>query len=304
MKYSPIALFVYNRPKHTQLTVEALQKNNLANESELYIFSDAAKSNDQDKAVSEVRDYIHSISGFKAIKIIQQKENKGLAQSIIDGVTELCNRYGRVIVLEDDLLTSPYFLKYMNDALNHYEHVDKVMHVAAYMFPIDAKGLPDTFLLRLGSCWGWATWSSAWQYFEKSPEKLIRDYSDQDIRRFNLDGSYDFWSQVEQNNDGVLNTWAVFWYASIFNRKGLSLHPSISMVKNIGTDGTGINSGTSDIFITSYSSREIEHFESDLYEHADALGRIKDFLNASASMNSRLRNLFKRMMKSLLNKND
>lgn len=304
MKHSPIALFVYNRPKHTQLTIEALQKNILASESELFIFSDAAKSGAQVEAVEEVRSYINLISGFKSINITQQKENKGLAKSIIDGVTQLCNQYGRVIVLEDDLLTSPYFLKYMNDALNHYEHVDKVMHVAAYMFPIDAKGLPDTFLLRLGSCWGWGTWNSAWQYFEKSPEKLIRDYSDQDIHRFNLDGSYDFWSQVEQNNDGVLNTWAVFWYASIFNRKGLSLHPSISMVKNIGTDGTGINSGTSDIFITSYSSQEIEHFESYSDEHAAALGRVKDFLNASASMNRRLRNLLKRVMKSLLNKND
>ena len=153
---APIALFVYNRPGHTQQTVEALLKNELAMESDLFIFSDAAKSSEIEVKVNAVREFIKSISGFRSLTIIERESNLGLANSIIDGVTNLCNEYGQVIVLEDDLVTSPFFLKYMNDGLNYYRDEEQVISIHGYIYPFDAK-LPETFFLRGADCWGWAT---------------------------------------------------------------------------------------------------------------------------------------------------
>src|SRR5689334_19947926 len=117
MNLAPITLFVYNRPEHTRRTVEALLKNELAAESDLFIFSDAPKKPESDESVRMVRDYIHAITGFKSVTIIERDRNWGLADSIIDGVTSVVNQYGRIIVLEDDLVVSAHFLEYMNTAL-------------------------------------------------------------------------------------------------------------------------------------------------------------------------------------------
>ena len=143
---SPIVLFVYNRPWHTQQTVEALQKNELAKESELFIYSDAAKSKEAEKSVNEVRKYIQTIIGFKKVIIIKREKNWGLADSIIDGVTKIVNEYGKIIVLEDDLVTSPYFLKFMNEALVFYKDKEKVWHISGWNYPIETNKLDDVFL--------------------------------------------------------------------------------------------------------------------------------------------------------------
>ena len=278
MNLAPIILFVYNRPAHTRQTVEALQKNELAKNSDLIIFSDAPKKPEAAEAVREVRAYIRQIDGFKSIKIIERDKNWGLANSIIDGVTSVVNEYGRIIVLEDDLVTSPYFLSYMNEALEIYQDDEKVMHVSGYMFPIDSTGLPETFFLRTASCWGWATWSRAWRQFEKNPQKLLIEYSKQIIIRFNMDGTYNFWAQVEQNAKGVIDTWAVFWYATVFQKGGLCLHPKCSMVNNIGHDETGINCGKSDTFSVQLARQPITYFERNLVEDVLALNRTCRFL--------------------------
>lgn len=283
MKLAPIALFVYNRPMHTRQTVKALQKNELAGESDLFIFSDAPKKSETSEAVLEVREYIKTISGFRAVSIIERDRNWGLAKSIIDGVTRLCNENGRVIVLEDDLITSPYFLAFMNEALNVYKDEDKVMHISGYMFPIDTSGLPETFFLRTASCWGWATWNRAWKHFSKDPKKLLVEYSKQTINRFNMDGAYNFWRQVEQNESGLKNTWAVFWYATIFQVNGLCLHPAISMVNNIGHDETGENCEQTSEFSTTLASNPITYFEKNIIESALAHARTKKFFLTTKS---------------------
>ena len=168
MNYAPIVLFVYNRPWHTKQTIDALKNNYLANESELYIYSDAPKHSQDISSVQEVRNYIKSINGFKNIKIIYRKRNYGLADSIIDGVTEIVNKYGKIIVLEDDIVTSPHFLQFINDALIYYEEVNEVWHISGWNYPIQPINLHDTFLWRVMNCWGWATWANRWQYFEKN----------------------------------------------------------------------------------------------------------------------------------------
>src|ERR1700712_976369 len=136
---APIALFVYNRPEHTRRTLSYLQKNLLADESRLFIFSDAPKTADDKAKVEEVRQLIKEVTGFKSVKIINRKENLGLANSIISGVTQLVNEYGKVIVFEDDLLSSPFTLQYFNEALTRYANEEKVMHIGAYMYDLDKK---------------------------------------------------------------------------------------------------------------------------------------------------------------------
>ena len=280
MDLSPIVLFVYNRPWHTRQTVEYLQNNELADKSELIIYSDGFKFYADKPKVKEVRKYIGNLSGFKKIQIIEHTENLGLARSIVNGVTETINRYGRVIVLEDDLLTSRYFLKFANDALKFYENKEKVMHISGYMYPIKPEGLSETFFLRPSSCWGWATWDRAWKYYEKDIDKLYKTFTPKMKKRFNLDGAYNYWSQIKKNKKGKINSWAIFWYASIFVKNGLCLHPSVSMVDNIGHDGSGKHCGRSDNFQTNLTTQPTREFTLDFEENVEALKRLKLFFHS------------------------
>ncbi len=242
MNIAPIILFVYNRPWHTQQTVEALQKNHLAADSELFIYADGAKQ-ENDTKVAEVRNYIETIIGFKKVTIIEREKNWGLADNIIDGVTNIVNKYGKIIVLEDDLITSKYFLKYMNDALDIYEDEINVYGISAYSFYPDKK-LPDTFFLEIGSSWGWATWNRAWADFEPDANKLINKIKNKKlIKKFNF-GDYPYWNMLIKQSKNEVNSWAIRFYASYFLKKGLFLHPNQSLIKNIGVgeDATHTNS--------------------------------------------------------------
>ena len=240
-KPAPIVLFVYNRPWHTQQTIEALQNNELASKSELFIYADGAKNEKAYTQVEKVRSYVRAVSGFKKLTVIERDKNWGLANSIIDGVTQTVNKYGRVIVLEDDLVTSPFFLRYMNSALEFYKDEERVMHISGWNYPIEFTTNNDVFLYRIMDCWGWATWADSWKYFEKDTDKLISKFSKKDIQYFNLDGCNNVWTQVILNKYNQINTWAIYWYASIFNRQGLCLNPVKSFVKNIGHDGSGVH---------------------------------------------------------------
>ncbi|HHY0530095.1 TPA: glycosyltransferase [Vibrio parahaemolyticus] len=276
-KTSPIVLFVYNRPDHTQRTIEALKNNILASESELFIYSDAPK-NDNDKLnVDQVRQQIEVVTGFKKVTIIKQSTNMGLAKSIIDGVTDIVNRYGKVIVLEDDLVTSPYFLKFMNDALEFYSNEEKVFHVSGWNYPIHSDGLSDTFLWRTMNCWGWGTWSDRWQYFEKNTDKLIESFSKSDIKRFNLDGYENFWGQVISNKNGKIDTWAIYWYASIFKNNGLCLNPTLTFVNNIGLDGSGEHCGINTSYMSDLNLNDNIKFEKNYKENSSIINRIQEF---------------------------
>jgi hypothetical protein len=280
MELAPIVLFTYNRPWHLMQTVSALLKNSLASESELFIFSDGPKNENDEPKVAEVRKYIKTIKGFKKIEIIERDKNWGLANNIIDGITKLVNQYGKVIVLEDDLVTSPYFLKYMNEALIKYEDIEKVMHIAGYMFPIKKEGLPDTFFFKPTTCWGWATWKRAWKFFERNPQKQITALSKEQIKDFNLNNSYDYWSQVVLNYEGKLHTWAIFWYLSVYLRGGLSLHPRESLVKHIGADtGTHFSNTKIDIYDTKISKKKSWNFPDKIEEHPLARKRLEEYFN-------------------------
>lgn len=276
MNLAPIALFVFNRLDHTKQTIESLSKNFLANESFLYIFSDEGRNEIEKVEVEKVRNYLKTIKGFKDIFIISRKNNLGLAQSIVLGVSEIINQYGKIIVLEDDLVTSINFLTFMNNALNFYHKEKNIWHISGWNYPMN-KINDDIFIWRGMECWGWATWKDRWQYFEKDSSKLIKEFSKKDIYRFNLDGKRNNWKQVLLNNKGKLNTWAVFWYATIFKNKGLSVNPTITFVKNIGLDGTGTNCASNDIYSNRLNNKkEIIFYKSDK-ENLFYIEQIKDF---------------------------
>lgn len=281
MSLAPIVLFVYNRPWHTQQTVEALLNNDLANESDLFIYSDAAKNDTTVVAVENVRDYLKQIIGFKNITIIERDKNWGLADSIIDGVTTLINQYGKIIVLEDDLITSPYFLKYMNDALTLYKDENRVKHISAYNLPISTKNLSETFFYRASSCWGWATWNDRWSFFEKDTDNLLKLFTLRDIYHFNLNGSNDFWGHIIANKQKKINTWAIFWYATIFLEQGLCLHPAVSLVSNVGHDGSGIHCGKIKHFDVQLAQQPVNEFTTVIEEDKLALGEIMGFYKSS-----------------------
>ena len=275
---APIVLFTYNRLKHTKQTIEALQENVYASDSELFIYSDAPKT---DKAVAEVkavRDYLHSINGFKKITIIERDENWGLARNIIDGVTSIVNKYGKIIVLEDDIVTSKYFLKYMNDALKVYEAQGKVIMINGYLYPIENEDLPETFFVKMGGCWGWATWADKWQYFSREPQKIRDSFTDEDIYKFNFEGkAVGYFSQIIDNCEGRLYTWAIFWMVVVF-RKGYSLNPSHPLCKNIGHDASGVHCGANNCFDVDLNLDSIEKFPVSIVESDVAHVRIGAFM--------------------------
>ena len=277
MTLAPIVLFVYKRPWHTKQTVEALQKNELANDSDLFIFSDGPKTERDVEKVKEVRNYIKSIYGFKKITVIEREKNWGLAANIIDGVTTIINEYGKIIVLEDDLVTSPYFLRFMNEALEMYKDEEKVWHISGWNYPIEADGLGDIFFWRVMNCWGWATWVDRWKHYEKNIDEIINEFTKKDIKRFNLDGVENFWGQVIANKKGKINSWAIFWYAVIFKNNGLCLNPTVSFVQNIGLDGSGIHCGKNDIFISNLNNKRDVLFEKNVDESQTAVELVKKF---------------------------
>ena len=243
MNCAPILLFVYNRPEHTQRCIESLKRNSLATYSTLYIYADGAKNDTQQPSVNEVRSYIHTIRGFKETIIIERDENWGLARNIIDGVTTQVNQYGRVIVLEDDLVVAPYFLQFMNDALETYQDEPKVGHIQACDFTQDPS-LPDTFLIKWTGSWGWATWDRAWKHFNPNGKELLQELEQRKLTRtFDFNGKYGFTRMLRRQIKGKNNSWAIRWNASLFLKDILSLNVGRSLVQNEGFDGSGTNCG-------------------------------------------------------------
>ncbi len=305
---APITLFVYNRPLHTKKVLDTLSINPEARHSILYIYCDGPKSDaniEIQKKIAETRLIAKTENRFKEVFVVEQLENKGLANSIIDGVTEVVNRHGTVIVLEDDIVTSPGFLKYMNDALKVYENETKVMHISGYILPVKKK-LPETFFYKPATCWGWATWARAWKYFEKNAEKQIRELTDKGHwKEFTVDYSYmGYKSHLEANLDGRLNTWAIFWYASIFLAGGTSLHPYPSLVQNIGTDGSGIHSGGDENSTSPYTWENlaktivVEHKVD--FQDKRVYRLIRDYQKPSPlPVHSRIRNFMSRVKNKL-----
>ena len=301
---APIVLFVYNRPWHTQQTVDALQQNELAKESVLFVFADGAKPNateDQLNSIRKTREYVHSIFGFKEVHIIESDSNRGLANSIISGVSRIVDEYGKVIVLEDDIVTSKYFLEYMNCALRVYQDEPQVMHISGYMYPLKKNDLPDTFFYPATSCWGWATWKRAWACFNLDAKYLYDQIKKRDVRGvLNINTIHGFEQQLIDNIEGRLYTWFIKWNASVILEGGYSLYPKYSLVQNVGFDGSGEHCGNSNVFSLPVKNFHIRVKKQAVEFNQDAIRALKAFDSKSYSATFSLRKSVRRFMKKLI----
>ncbi len=292
---APIVLFTYNRLWHTQQTVEALKMNDLASDSRLVIYSDGPKTEKEIIAVENVRQYLWNIDGFKSIEIIENKENMGLAQSIVKGVTDQVQVFGKVIVLEDDLVTSPYFLRFMNDGLMQYDEDDRVISIHGYMYPVKGM-LPETFFLRGADCWGWATWKRGWNLYENDGQKLLSHLNSRGLlKRFDFNGAYPYTKMLRNTIKGKVSSWAVKWYASAFLENKLTLYPGRSLVNNIGIDTTGVHCGASDWFSVEQTERPIHVGWVNVEENSEARDAIiRFFFSLKWRISTRAINFIKR----------
>lgn len=284
MNYAPIALFVYNRPEHTRRTVEALKANAEAADSALYIFSDAPKNSAASSTVAEIREYIHTISGFQGVTVIEREYNFGLANSVISGVTQLCEQHGRVIVLEDDLLVSEHFLAYMNQALETYESYDEVMQISGYMFPVEVAIEEDTFFLPFTTSWGWATWQRAWQKFDPSAGGYARLSADRKLQKaFDLNGAYPYYKMLESQFNGEVDSWAIRWYLNVFLSDGLVLYPKRSLVLNVGMDGSGTHGDISNDNLELICDFKVRTLPTELRFQYECLDKISHYFKNKRS---------------------
>lgn len=246
MELAPIILFVYNRPEHTKKTLDALKANFLAEQSDLFIFSDGPKNEKDINKIKLVHEIIDNTAGFKKIIIKKNKENQGLANSIISGVTEIINQYGKVIVLEDDIVTARFFLKYMNDALDFYQNYKKVYSITGFNYPNKLLEIPKNyqqdvyFSYRSGS-WSWATWLDKWQQADWNLSNFNNFIKDKkQCKVFNRGGD-DLTDMLVSQKNNQIDSWSIRWSFTHYLNDAYCVYPVISFVDNIGNDGSGIH---------------------------------------------------------------
>jgi Glycosyl transferase family 2 len=234
-----IALFIYARPDHLRRTITSLQNCPGFAESLIYVFADGPKKPEQRAMVEATRDVAKSMLGDRAVFRLADS-NKGLARSIIDGVGELTEKHGKVIVIEDDLILAPQFLSYMNAALDEFEDSENVLQVSGHMFDVPEFKNRQYAVMPVTTTWGWATWRRAWVHFDQTCSGWERLSQDRTLRRrFNLNGSYDYATMLEKQMRYDMDSWGIRWYWSVFQKSGLTVFPPRTLVNNDGVDGSG-----------------------------------------------------------------
>ena len=285
MRLAPIALFVYNRPEHTLKTLEALAQNDLASQSELFVFCDGPKHNADaktNKAIKKVRAIVSRKQWCNKVTIYESDTNKGLADSIVTGVSEVVNKFGKIIVLEDDIVTAKGFLSFMNKALELYKYEDRVMQISGFMVPSKVE-LEQTGFFRQPASWGWGTWSKSWQHYNNQIYTLLKQFKEADVFEFNIENTYHHFEELLKNEKGILKTWLIRWYASMFIHGGLCLYPHKSLISNTGfgelSTHTKDKKMTKKIFNKSnhVSSVKVVYKQKSIKESQAYLNAFKDF---------------------------
>ena len=244
---APVVIFVYNRPEHTKKTVEALAENYLAKETDVFIFSDGAKNDKATENVQLTRKYIDCIQDknlFESVEIVKAPRNKGLANSVINGVTEIIENFGQVIVVEDDLVSSKDFLRYMNGALEYYKNNESIWSISGYNIPIDIPSYynHDVYLSYRGCSWGWPTWKDRWSKVDWNVSDYKNFKSNKELRKkFNL-GGRDMANMLDLQMEGKIDSWAIRWCYAQYKLNMYTVYPVQSRIKNIGLDGSGTHS--------------------------------------------------------------
>lgn len=294
---APIILFTYNRPWHTHQVLSALQKNDLSDQSVLYIFSDGGKDFEDEKLVEETRKILDNTTGFKEVTVVKRPVNFGLAANVIDGVTTIVEKYGKVIVLEDDLITARSFLTFMNKALNVYEEVEEVAHIHTFCY--GGLNLPDTFFIKWVGSTGWATWNDSWKLFRPNGEKLLAEIKEKKLAKtFDFNGKYPYTRMLRRQIDGKNNSWAIRWNASLFLENKLSLNTGKSLIYNIGFDGSGSHSGSQDFYNMGLYDKELEVLKPNrIQESVEARRQFEEFYRKTNSFWAKAKRRLQRMAK-------
>ena len=256
---APILVFTHVRIDKLKKCISSLKHCYQSNRSHLYIISDGAINQSQHVKIKKIRNFIRSIQGFKKVSIIYRKKNFGLAKNIITGVSEIINKHGKIIVLEEDIVVRKDFLTYMNLCLEKYEKNNKIWHISGWNYNVKVTSIFDAYFIRTMNCWGWATWKNCWSNFKKDPKSIINKWSKNKITEFNFDNSFNFYSQVIRNYEKKINTWAIFWYASIFENDKLCVNPKNTLTKNIGIGKDATNSFQIDEIFQSNFNDKLKH---------------------------------------------
>jgi hypothetical protein len=253
MYISPIIIFTYNRLDHLNTLIRSLKKNPLFEKSKVLVFSDGPKNEIDKKKIEKIRVYLKKKLISRNCEIIERPSNYGLSKNIIDGINHTFKKYDKIIILEDDLEVSPFFLNYMNDALDLYANSENVSSISGYMYPIEpTKFSSNYFFLKIIESWGWGTWKRAWNNFEKDSLILKKQIDEKKLaNQFNFGSGISYYKMLEDNINGLNDSWAVRWYASTFLKNMYTLFPSKSFVKNIGIDNSGENCNYTTVYDSS-----------------------------------------------------
>lgn len=256
MHLSPVVIFAFNRPKHLSRLLDSLSQNMEFADSELYIYVDGPRNNTDLKLVEETREVAKQFSGVTEKCLVIREENLGLGKSLKTGVTEILSKHDKVIVLEDDLIVTDSFLKYMNTGLKKYQLETRVASIHGYCFGFD-QPIKSPFFLRGADCLGWATWRDRWESIDWDPKLLMAKIQDQDlIREFNLNDSHSHFSVLERELKKGFHSWAIYWHASMFSQGRLTLFPGTSLIEYAGADGSGTHVVENSDFWKTEISRE------------------------------------------------
>lgn len=251
--YAPIVAFAYNRPRHIQTMLTSLQQNDLADKSDLFVFCDGPKSDatvEDLKKIQEVRSYVHSVTGFKNIQIIEREKNVGLDPSEIEAITDVISHYGKIIVLEDDLVLNKFFLRFMNDALECYKMKKNVFQVSGFADNLDClQKMPSggVYASFRPESLGWGTWKDRWDlnHWNEKEYDIILHPTKRKIRKFNRGGE-DLYPMLIEKLKGRTDAWDIRWGNTMYENNALCVRPNRSLLYNIGFDGTGVHCGVLD----------------------------------------------------------
>lgn len=289
LTYSPIAVFAFNRPRHFARTLLSLIDNFEFNKSKIFIFLDGPKRTIDYENQEKILRYMKSLN-LSNIKLVHRSVNLGLSKNIITGVNEVLSEHDSIIVVEDDLVLSPFFLKYMNEGLKIFKDTNDVASVHGYIYP-KTKFQNDIFFIKGADCWGWGTWKRAWDLLELNGEFLFSELKKRKLlNEFNFGHSGPFIRMLKNQIKGKNDSWAVRWYASMFLQNKYTLYPRVSLVQNIGLDGSGTHSSRSSAMNVPLADAPINVRDMDVVEYPEDRAQFASFFRKQKYSN--IQNIF------------
>ena len=278
IKLAPVVIFAFNRPEHLRKCLDSLRKNKVAINTEFRIFVDGPRNEGDLLKRNLIEKLLEEYKQHLSIKVSFAEENLGLAKSIIAGLNEVFSNSDRAIIVEDDLISSPFFLDFCNSGLNLFEANQSVASIHGFSYKFN--NLETTpYFIKGADCWGWATWKNRWELFEENADILIRELERRHLKRkFDLDGAYPYFNMLLRQSRGEVDSWAIRWHASMFLANKLTLYPNQTLINNIGIDGSGTHAGQGKNINSILSSTPINITKMEVVESVKARRKLKHFL--------------------------